>query len=87
MQYDLVGSSAIYDVTACKFSVYLKWRDGIPLTVADAQRLVHQLDRLRHPLTSPPPRHTTLSFSVSHSPPWHTSSTTADRSTPFARTL
>ncbi|GAB2488833.1 hypothetical protein GCM10027187_65060 [Streptosporangium sandarakinum] len=38
MQYDLVGTSAVYDVTATKFSVYLKWRDDRPLSVADAQR-------------------------------------------------
>ncbi|MEV4250739.1 hypothetical protein AB0J63_46010 [Streptosporangium canum] len=38
MQYDLVGTSAVYDVTASKFSVYLKWRDDRPLTVADAER-------------------------------------------------
>ncbi|MDH2426923.1 hypothetical protein [Sphaerisporangium sp. TRM90804] len=38
MQYDLVGTSAVYDITAHKFSVYLKWRDDRELTPAMAQQ-------------------------------------------------
>ncbi|MCG5217024.1 hypothetical protein [Streptosporangium sp. KLBMP 9127] len=38
MQYDLVGTSAVYDITANKFSVYLKWRDDRDLTPAMAQQ-------------------------------------------------
>ncbi|WP_214413867.1 hypothetical protein [Sphaerisporangium fuscum] len=38
MQYDLVGTSAVYDITANKFSVYLKWRDDRELTPAMAQQ-------------------------------------------------
>ncbi|MFD8532752.1 hypothetical protein ACFV0L_35615 [Streptosporangium canum] len=29
MQHDLVGTGAIYAVTAIQFSVYLKWRDDM----------------------------------------------------------
>jgi hypothetical protein len=37
-QWNLVGTSAVYDTSAAKFRVYLQWRDAGPLSPATAQQ-------------------------------------------------
>ncbi|MER7129926.1 hypothetical protein [Streptosporangium saharense] len=37
-QWALVGPSAVYNVTATKFRVYVQWKDGSALTPATAQQ-------------------------------------------------
>ncbi|GAA3117838.1 hypothetical protein [Streptosporangium carneum] len=37
-QWNLVGPSAVYNITPTRFRVYVQWRDGSPLTPATAQQ-------------------------------------------------
>ncbi|MEV8635859.1 hypothetical protein AB0395_29805 [Streptosporangium sp. NPDC051023] len=37
-QWSLVGPSAVYEITATKFRVYVQWRDATPISPATAQQ-------------------------------------------------